>query len=408
MPRTIPIPPPELKAPELTTWTLKLKTITPMFGGSATPREVDPKNPVRAASVRGHLRFWWRATAGAKYGSLEELFEAEERIWGNAEQYGRVALRVLEQAAGESKKPSDLVPDKGTARTGPMEKFFLHPFNPNQSEGLPEASGLVWVAFTLELDVTRLSPEEKEQLKTALRAWIAFGGVGARTRRGLGALEALSNVSEWLPASPNQLKDWFGASPIAQPRHTTLAGAVVYLGQPRKPSNADPYKGHVAWRELGRFWARFRKGHFVEDPETRQTMEYTPMAGGKWRDHKTLLALRRNQEQIALAKPYLGLPIVYQRLGNSFSGTLEAVHSGGRRMASPVILKPIAFADGSIRPAVIILNAPAPTQIRVNGEELTLQVPDKDPVLDALEADKPLEAIRKAAHIQGFKQEVHL
>ncbi|RIH86864.1 type III-B CRISPR module RAMP protein Cmr1 [Calidithermus roseus] len=407
MPRTIPIPPPQLRAPELTTWTLKLRTITPMFGGSATPREVDPKNPVRAASVRGHLRFWWRATAGAQYASAEELFKAEEEIWGSAEKYGKVALRVLEQSAGQAVRPSELVPDRGTARTGPMEKFFLHPFNENRSEGLSEASGLKSVEFTLELTHT-LSETEAEHLRRAVRAWIAFGGIGARTRRGVGALEVTANLKDWLPATPDQLKTWFAVPPQKEVHHTTLAGAVICLGQPRKPSNTDPYKGHSAWRELGRFWARFRKGHYLEDPVTGETMAYTPMAGGKWRDHKTLLALRPRQERIALAKPFYGLPIVYQRLGDSFSGTLEAVHSGGRRMASPVILKPIAFADGSIWPAVIILNAPAPTRIRVNGEELSLQIPDNDPVLDALEADEPLEAVRKAAQLQGFTQEVRL
>ncbi len=408
MPRRIGREAPSLTLSQPTVWTIRLRTITPIFGGSATPREVDAENPVRAASVRGHLRFWWRATVGAEYDSIKALFEAEERLWGSAEQYGKVALRVVEQTSGESKKPSELVPDRGTARTGPMERFFLHPFNPNQSEGLAEASGLLSVEFTLELDVSRLSPEEKEQLKTTLRAWLAFGGVGARTRRGLGALEALSDVSDCLPANPNQLKDWFAASPIAEPQHTTLAGAVVYLGQPRKPSNADPYKGHVAWRELGRFWARFRKGHFLEDPETRQTMEYTPMAGGKWRDHKTLLALRRNQEQIALAKPYLGLPIVYQRLGNSFSGTLEALHPQGKRMASPVILKPMAFVDGSVRAAVVVLRAPVPEQIKIGEQKLKLQVPEYDPVLEALEAEDVLEAVCKAARRQGFSQEVRL
>ncbi|MCS7069775.1 MAG: type III-B CRISPR module RAMP protein Cmr1 [Meiothermus sp.] len=407
MPRTIRISPPELREPRLETWTLKLRTITPMFGGSATPREVDPAHPVRAASVRGHLRFWWRATAGARYGSAKELFEAEEAIWGSAEKYGKVALRALEQSAGQAVRPSELVPDRGTARTGPMEKFFLHPFNENRNEGLSEASGLKSVEFALELTFS-LSEMEKGHLRQAIRAWIAFGGIGARTRRGLGALEVTQDLKDWLPANPDQFKTWFAVPPQKEVHHATLAGAVVCLGQPRKPSSADPYKGHSVWRDLGRFWARFRKGHYVEDPETGKTMAYTPMAGGKWRDHKTLLALRPKQERIALAKPFYGLPIVYQRLGDSFSGTLEAVHSGGRRMASPVILKPIAFADGSIRPAVIILNAPAPTRIRVNGEELALQLPDNDPVLEALEADTPLEAVRGAAHIQGFTQEVRL
>jgi len=407
MPRTIPIPPPKLKTPTLETWTLKLKTITPMFGGSAAPREVDQKNPVRAASVRGHLCFWWRATAGGQYASAGALFEAEEQIWGSAERYGRVALRVLEQAAGQPVKPSELVPDKGTAKTGPLEKFFLHPFNENKTERIPEASGLLWVEFSLELTLN-LTDAEREHLRRALRAWIAFGGVGARTRRGVGALEVTADLQQWLPNKPEQLKEWFSQKPVENPPYTQLAGAVVCLGQPRKQGPSDPYKGHAAWRELGRFWARFRKGHFVEDPKTGETMSYTPMAGGKWRDHKTLLGLSKDQEQVALAKPYLGLPIVYQRLGNSFSGTLEAVHPQGKRMASPVILKPMAFADGNVRPAVVILKAPAPEAIKIGERQLKLRPPDSDPVLEALEANDSLEALRKAARIQGFAVEVCL
>lgn len=407
MPRTVPTPPPPLKAPALETWTLRLRTITPLFGGSATPREVDAENPVRSASVRGHLRFWWRAVAGARYGTAEELFKAEEAIWGSAQRYGKVALRVLEQKAGKAVKPSDLVGDKGTARTGPMERFFLHPFNPDKSKGLEEASGLQWVEFTLELTPS-LSDPEKEHLRRALRAWIAFGGVGARTRRGAGALEVVDDPQNWLPANPEQLRAWFAQQPVENPPHTTLAGAVICLGRPRKPSHTDPYKGHAAWRELGQFWTRLRKGHYLEDPQTGETMAYTPMAGGKWNDHKTLLALRPNQKQIALAKPYLGLPIVYQRLGSSFSGTLEAQHAQGKRMASSVILKPMAFADGSLQPAVVLLKAPPPERIKIADQELELYIPDADPVLDALEANNPLEAVRKAAHIQGFTQEVRL
>lgn len=77
-------------------------------------------------------------------------------------------------------------------------------------------------------------------------------------------------------------------------------------------------------------------------------------------------------------------------------------------MASPIILKPIAFADGSVRPAVVLLKAPPPERIKIGGQELALYIPDADPVLEALEADNPLEAVRKAAHMQGFTQEVPL
>ncbi|MFN3346946.1 MAG: type III-B CRISPR module RAMP protein Cmr1, partial [Candidatus Bipolaricaulaceae bacterium] len=252
MPRRVPIPPPELKEPALETWTLKLKTITPMFGGSAIPREVDQKNPVRAASIRGHLRFWWRATAGARYATAEELFRAEEEIWGSAERYGRVALRVVEQRGEKPVRPTELVPDKGTAKTGPMERFFLHPFNENKKEGLPEASGFQTVAFTLQLTLN-LSEPEQEHLRRAIRAWIAFGGIGARSRRGVGALEVTEDLKDWLPSSPEELKEWFSIQSPKEAFHTTLAGAVVCLGEARRPGANDPYKGYAAWRELGKF-----------------------------------------------------------------------------------------------------------------------------------------------------------
>ena len=77
-------------------------------------------------------------------------------------------------------------------------------------------------------------------------------------------------------------------------------------------------------------------------------------------------------------------------------------------MASPVILKPMAFADGNVRPAVVILKAPAPEAIKIGERQLKLHPPDSDPVLEALEANDSLEALRKAARIQGFAVEVCL
>lgn len=57
------------------------------------------------------------------------------------------------------------------------------------------------------------------------------------------------------------------------------------------------------WRELGRFWARFRKEPFKE--------AYQPMKGARWGDyHQVLCRLSPSQAQVSLAKPFLGLPDV--------------------------------------------------------------------------------------------------
>jgi CRISPR-associated protein Cmr1 len=71
--RTAPPPPTSgwkspCKSDELT---LELKIIIPVFGGDFEARELHPVNLIRAGSIRGHLRFWWRATAGARYASAE-------------------------------------------------------------------------------------------------------------------------------------------------------------------------------------------------------------------------------------------------------------------------------------------------------------------------------------------------
>ena len=201
MPRTIITPVPSLEPPKLETWTLELKTITPMFGGSAKVREVDPENPIRAASIRGHLRFWWRATAGARFSSSEELFKAEEEIWGSAEKPGLVSVRVELISEGIKKPCAVFREGKTLADFGSYPSYALFPFQgkaeKDKSTGkvkiieLP-SEALRDVRFKLYLNY----PSKIEtQIQSAGMAWIQYGGIGARTRRGCGSLEVINQGS---------------------------------------------------------------------------------------------------------------------------------------------------------------------------------------------------------------------
>jgi CRISPR-associated protein Cmr1 len=103
---------------------LELRLITPMFGGGYKAREVDTVQPIRPAAIRGHLRFWWRATAGARYARVEELHKAETELWGGASKkdnpaVGKVAIRV------EVKDKGQMV---GYGSRGGLPKYFLFPF----------------------------------------------------------------------------------------------------------------------------------------------------------------------------------------------------------------------------------------------------------------------------------------
>lgn len=59
--------------PELVELRVQLEVVTPILGGSHQTRAVDEVDVIRAPSVRGHLRFWWRALYASKYSSVAEL-----------------------------------------------------------------------------------------------------------------------------------------------------------------------------------------------------------------------------------------------------------------------------------------------------------------------------------------------
>jgi CRISPR-associated protein Cmr1 len=371
---------PEWQAPaKRETIELELRLITPMFGGGYKAREVDPLLPIRPAAIRGHLRFWWRATAGARYTSIADLHKAETELWGGASTkdypaFGKVAIRV------EVKDKGQMV---GYGSRGGLPKYFLFPFRPQKN--IPATKGRENVVFTLRLILdASLSEAQRAEVTTALKAWIAFGGVGARTRRGCGALTVLgNNANQWLPPTQG-LAQWLGMPPNVASKcdWTTLAGA---HGQITHANDAED-----AWRKLGSFWERFRRGGLV--------------SGTKWSDYRDVLCnLDDQHDELALAKPFLGLPIEYQEFGEQtpFTGTLNPAESG--RMASPVILKPIALQGGKFGALVLVMHAPKPDKIRVNSQEYTLAAPTKDPVLQALGANDVLDAVLKGAK-QHFGQ----
>jgi CRISPR-associated protein Cmr1 len=376
---------------------LELRLITPMFGGGYKAREVDPLQPIRPAAIRGQLRFWWRATAGARYASVADLHKAETELWGGASTkdnpaVGKVAIQVQILSAGEKASYSQVAPES-RPKEGPLHGYFLFPFQEQKKQNIPAAVGRRQVSFQLRLTLdASLSEAQRAEVRTALKAWIAFGGVGARTRRGCGALTVVgANANQWLLPTLG-LAEWLEMPRDAASDHdwTTLAGARGIVVPTASPEEA--------WRELGQFWARFRKGHFAQ--------AYSPMSGGKWRDYQQVLCQLRSQgNTLRLAKPFLGLPIIYQKIKGAkklcFTGTLEPVGSG--RMGSPVILKPIALQGGKFGALVLVMHAPKPDKIRIDGEEYALAAPTKDPVLQALGANDVLDAVLKGAK-QHFGQ----
>lgn len=73
-------------------------------------------------------------------------------------------------------------------------------------------------------------------------------------------------------------------------------------------------------------------------------------------------------------------------------------------MASPVILKPLALANGQVCPLCLVLSAPEPAEVRIKSpnkpdKTVKLSVPQDDAVLKDLQVRHPLDAVVKAAEL---------
>lgn len=225
--------------PELTEISVRVEVITPILGGAVSLRTVDDIDFIRVATIRGHLRFWWRALNGHRYESSEELYAKESELWGRAagEEGGRsaVELRVTIEQPGEPDSSQIRLYDskKGPATPG---AYALWPAREEKRAGLPTAPRR---APGTRFLLTLLAPSSDiKEVENVVRAWLLFGGYGSRTRRGLGSFSVLDAPKAWLPnaATPREFERLFGGDIFAAPRMSAcdvswLAGAILHAGQ---------------------------------------------------------------------------------------------------------------------------------------------------------------------------------
>lgn len=201
----------------------RLRLATPMFGGGARAGHVDPRWPIRPSSIRGHLRFWWRLLHRDRFVSNGTLDAAamrarEAEIWGSTEQPSAVQVRVeaaslqedgflggddrygFAQLSPEAYALFPAIEGKIERIVKPGLEFLLHLSWPHQDElnrlrGIENARRKRSRQPLLPPTIQDFSPE----VDAGVAAWIALGGVGARTRRGLGALEVVQATPHVVP-----------------------------------------------------------------------------------------------------------------------------------------------------------------------------------------------------------------
>ncbi len=181
-----------------------IKLITPLVGGGVQAGKVDSLMPIRGASIRGHLRFWWRMTIGNAFANSQKMFTAESDIWGNTETPASATLSVKNVHASKSvhigRRNNRGRIDWNQPFTDIFLQYAAFPFQGDKV--VPPAKIIRDISFDL---VVKCNPRHLQDVETALRAWLNFGGIGARTRRGFGSLQGKIQNGDFLGITPELL-----------------------------------------------------------------------------------------------------------------------------------------------------------------------------------------------------------
>lgn len=346
--------------------TYKVETITPIYGGGIEVGVPDTEMPVRASAIRGQLRYWWRFLQSNRKDNkrLEgnELYEAERAIWGGIkpkkedngdrdrevvdseendnrdyDAAGKVTVNVIVREKDRPKN-SVLIADEN----GSGVKYALFSAIQNNHKLLPEG-----VKFDLNLRALKkgddkksheynrgLTQEQWKQVFQAVQWWINFGGVGSRTRRGLGAVEVkgieplsavdvekygcklkrLNETSEAISAWDSAIKKLFD---FRQGR-----GQGREQGQGNRPGRSYWPEPDTIRKLTGKY------GHSVE--------------------HKAVGSFPRAM---------FGLPIIFEIRGNGEPPKTHLLPKqlNSNRMASPLIIKPVADGKRIYIPTALLL-----------------------------------------------------
>ncbi len=436
--------------PGATAKAYSIHVITPLFGGGVKPGENDLEMIIRPSSIRGHLRFWWRATRGARFETITQLFDREGEVWGTPDSPSPVAIQISQLSSGSlgQRKASDYYGFQ--SKYGP-ESYVLFPARENGSsickEGFSFQLKINWLKherlqYLRDQENALLRREKKPQkaekiddigpdVEAAIWAWTNFGGIGSRTRRGCGALFCKETAPQDIVSIGKWYKDHLNGGGLdkQQQRAWPALPAKILIGS----TEGKPVE---EWARVIDIMRSFRQGVGVgrnpgsssnarmpgrsrwPEPETIRNI-----SGDRLRKHQPL-----NHPGDSFPRAELGLPIVFHfKDGREKEDRRENVRdppeselcpAGYMRMSSPIILRPIAFGDGRKGVPLIIWLSTKPlnqVELKVGGKTIhstgqegirnsTLAEYRGSPMSGLTTTGSALEAFVAFAKKKGFKE----
>lgn len=334
----------------MTCLTFRLQVITPLFLSGADQQAAELRPP----SIRGALRFWFRAMMGGMVGGdWQKVKQLEAQLFGDTNQASGLTIRV-------NALPLPLEPwnfrERGIVYLG----YGL--------SGSRTTPARVYVNVTqdspYEFDLLLLYQDRRMQGVIVGTLWLLtqFGGLGARTRRGFGGLE----ISQHAANLPHDMQGLFALpqEPLGNSLQENLRkvrnlfaefAGTTNIQEPVDPAFPVISKDHwvcrllnqsfASWQEamnwIGEEFRKYREDR-ARGSHTRTTSRgsFSYYISKDYDEAKKLAIPGQSPSQLRL--PIFGLPLQFQF--QSVGKTIRVVGEKHERRSSPLHIRIRRFA----------------------------------------------------------------
>lgn len=390
-----------------------VRIITPIYGGGVESRIPDREMPFRLTSINYQLRFWWRLH---KIKELRErgidgeqlskkLFEEECQLWGalaGKRQYpSKVKMKIMNIQFVNSKNyqecyryPPDTTKGNYKGFQYGIPSYALFPgqgkppekrHNPPEPNELPATVIYPKPVIRFQLRLACFDASKLSEIELALRFWASFGGIGGRTRRGLGSVEVSENGVLLEPVDQAEAHK-FGC----ELRMKALCEKPITAWQQAITALQDFRQGVNQGRSAKTILIKLEDGS--TKTITKPGRSFWPeanvirqLAGHHLPRHR----LPKIVPKTNFPRAAFGLPIVFHFKDGSKTDEMEWFNcdpkdcvlkpQGKERLASPLIIKAMVTESGQYAPIVLRLPTGHLDNLRL---ELRSDTPRKDYPLD--------------------------
>lgn len=163
--------------------TYECEIITPMFLAGANQKQAE----LRTQSIKGALRFWWRAIYGGN--NIEDMKKREAEIFGSTEEKSRVIIKIdgLHSVEAIQNLPRGTTFSVHNHPVGIIHylSYGTHEYQRGNGNQFirPHIENGTQFKITLQT-----SNQYWNEVSNSFSAMIKYGGLGSRSRNGLGSI----------------------------------------------------------------------------------------------------------------------------------------------------------------------------------------------------------------------------